>query len=308
MSTPPNAQREEAVAGLSMVRDGRDILPYICGHYLRLGFNHLHFIDDGSTDGTLEFLTRLSQRDSRISVRRVETAYFEQSALMTDAANELIEKDYYLIFPFDQDEFWNIELRSIRRAARAIESGVFRAKWAHFVQDRSVLAPRLWSPLKAIYRAPILVKNKMTAAEERKPRLVFTMPKVGFKSQAPVSIEFGQHKLLSGPKKVIAADLELFHLPVRSAREIEWRKSIIPRLEKLVEKLAPEISKMATDEREALDELYLGPWEANSFDQDGCTVAEDGVAVTLIPDRRLRTLLMKAWMYIALRHPLLVLQ
>lgn len=46
-----------SVAGACVVRDARDIIPSICGHYLRVGPALIAFIDVGSTDGTFEFLS-----------------------------------------------------------------------------------------------------------------------------------------------------------------------------------------------------------------------------------------------------------
>jgi hypothetical protein len=112
------------------------LVPFTCGHYLRIGFDRLSFIDDGSTDGTYEFLHRLSSRDPRVSVRRVESPEFEQDILATDAANALIAEGFRLIFPFDDDAFWNIKLRSIRRVAHMAPEGVFAARWTQFVLRR----------------------------------------------------------------------------------------------------------------------------------------------------------------------------
>jgi hypothetical protein len=75
------------VAGVCVVRDSRDIIPFICGHYLRAGFGHIAFIDDGSSDGTFEFLTTLRRRTDRVSVRSVMRDGFEQPDLMNESAN-----------------------------------------------------------------------------------------------------------------------------------------------------------------------------------------------------------------------------
>ena len=63
-----------------MLRDARDIVGLLCGHYLRIGFARLSFVDDGSTDGTFEFLSALSRREPRVSVTRVVSPTFDQPA------------------------------------------------------------------------------------------------------------------------------------------------------------------------------------------------------------------------------------
>ena len=73
-----------------MVRDSLDIIPFLCGHYLRLGFERLVFIDDCSSDGTFEFLDNLSRKTSRIEVRRVFHSRLEQKAEVNSAVEDSI--------------------------------------------------------------------------------------------------------------------------------------------------------------------------------------------------------------------------
>jgi len=40
----------DRVAGICLVRNAVDLVPFLCGHYLRCRFAHLHFVDDGSHD------------------------------------------------------------------------------------------------------------------------------------------------------------------------------------------------------------------------------------------------------------------
>jgi hypothetical protein len=77
------------IGGACIVRDARDIINLICGHYLRVGFGHITFIDDGSSDGTFEFLSQLSLRTSRVSVTRSADSVFRQEALMIGAIHQL---------------------------------------------------------------------------------------------------------------------------------------------------------------------------------------------------------------------------
>jgi Glycosyl transferase family 2 len=103
----------ESVAGVCIVRDARDLIPFLCGHYLRIGFGHVAFIDDGSSDGTFEFLSRLARRTQRISVKRVFEDQCYQRVHVTETANALIATGYEIIVPFDADEFWCVEARGL---------------------------------------------------------------------------------------------------------------------------------------------------------------------------------------------------
>jgi hypothetical protein len=53
---------------------------------------------------------------------------------------------------------------------------------------------------------------------------------------------------------------------------------------------------------------YFGSWKVNSADADGCIMDDDGATILLIPDRRLRALLLQAWLHMALRHPIRLLR
>jgi len=55
-----------SVAGICVIRDAADLAPFLCGHYLRAGFAHIAFVDDGSSDGTFQILKRISERTARV--------------------------------------------------------------------------------------------------------------------------------------------------------------------------------------------------------------------------------------------------
>jgi hypothetical protein len=94
-----------SVAGVCAVRDARDLIAFTCGHYLRIGFGHIAFIDDGSSDGTFEFLSALREIEPRVSVKRVvDATSYGQRVLISDRANELVADGFPIIIPFDADE------------------------------------------------------------------------------------------------------------------------------------------------------------------------------------------------------------
>src|SRR6185312_3567661 len=130
-----------------------DLVPYLCGHYLALGFGHLRFVDDGSSDGSSELLTDLSQRSDRISVIRVEQDSFYQPEIITQAANELINEGYSVIVPFDADEFWNLNPEDIDEICILDPETAFCGRWSNFVQSREA-ADNSASLLEIKYRAP----------------------------------------------------------------------------------------------------------------------------------------------------------
>ncbi len=284
---------EQLVGGVCALRDARDLAPYLCRHYLRLGFDRLVFIDDGSSDGTYEFLRRLSERNRRVSVSRRESDRFDQARTMTEAVNALVAEGVTIVFPFDADEFWNLDLKAIRRVSQGRSEGLFLGKWVQFVQSHDADPHRNFRTGGVRFRAPSLAGSRKDATRPDLPEICAVKPKVAFKSGAPVVLAAGQHKMAEGPTEVIASDLEVFHLCLRHPGEIAKRNTHRIRYGRRREDLTEE-------KTEAI-------WRANSADAFGCLRLDDDRAIALIPDERLRTTLSRAWLYMALRHPQIIL-
>jgi hypothetical protein len=292
---------EEKICGICVIKDAADLVPFLCGHYLRIGFDRLVFVDDHSSDATYRVLQSIKRKQPRVSVKRTNGGVFQQAALMTETANQVVAEGYTIIFPFDSDEFWNIDARRIRAAATSSGSGLFVGRWVQFVQSRQCSRSSRSALLAIRNRAPVLPDTNLKTVESfRRSFVCVPAPKVGFKSDGPVEIGRGQHGLISGPTKVLAADLEVFHLPLRSAVEIDQRAR---RAAAFLETAQPGESWQSIHFRDAVaagkqDEV----WSANSASEDGCLDLR-GERIILIPDNRLRTLLIRAWLYLALRYP-----
>ncbi len=287
---------QEAVGGLAYVRDGIDIIPFICGHYLRLGFSRLIFLDDKSVDGTYEFLEALSRRDPRVSVQHVDIPDVLYGMEVKNAVvNAMIADGVGILFPFDQDEFWNIDLASVRAASRPASSGVFSGLLVQFLQDTRVQESRFLNVLRSRHRAPALEYSSTRAAKIGKPYLCYTKQKVGVKAEGPVSFGQGNHRMDEGPENYLGVYLEVFHLPLRSKDEIRKRVNQERFHHKYLEgKHSPDI--------------WAGIWAASSADADGCLTSEGGEIFMLVPDTRLRRVLIRALIYMVLHHPLLLMR
>jgi Glycosyl transferase family 2 len=284
----------ESVAGVCIVRDARDLIPLVCGHYLRIGFGHVAFIDDGSSDGTFEFLSRLTRRTQRVSVKRVVEDQFNQRAHVTKTANALIAAGYAIIVPFDVDELWCVEARGLEELLATQSDIAFNGKWANFVQRRKRLLPRPFNLFGMTFRAPGLADaNRATVTEFLRPFVSYVEKKVAFKTNSAVEVSLGQHVLLSGPDKFCDKIFEIFHLPIRSRCEIEKRGL----------NYEPRWAKIRTDPGENWQsafhhEIVLAGktdavWAANSADRNGCLDVY-GTPQELTRDDRLRHLLILA--------------
>jgi Glycosyl transferase family 2 len=284
------------VAGTCVVRDAVDLVPYLCGHYLRAGFAHLAFVDDGSRDGTFTLLRKIARRTGRVSVRQVRSDTYNQAVLMTETANELIEKGYRIIVPFDSDEFWNAEAGDFERMSVSVPEALFQGHWVNFVQSRTCIYSGRISALKMRFRAPAHESADRTSITAYSHAFVcHVLNKVAFKTRGSVDISLGQHVLMRGPEQRCGPSVEIFHLPLRSREEIIKRGlNYEPRRAPV--RSDPSLGwQSAFHRRVVLAGKVDEVWASTSFDKSG-RLELYGTPLDLIPDDRLRrTLIRAAW-------------
>ena len=107
MPVLPRARRQKgAVWGISLVRDELDVLPHTVAHLFAQGVDQVLIADNGSDDGTREFLTNAARRDPRIHVAFDAQPAHWQSEKVTRLAHAAGRAGADWIVPFDADEFW----------------------------------------------------------------------------------------------------------------------------------------------------------------------------------------------------------
>jgi glycosyltransferase involved in cell wall biosynthesis len=294
----------DKTAAVCIARDVIDVVPLLCGHYLRVGFRRIHFIDDCSSDGTYEFISMLSTKTDRITVSRDFEA-FDQSDRVSRAVNELVKCGYRVIFPFDADEFWNIRSTDLRLIAELEEPRVIQGQWLNFVQKRDRLYPRPLGLLSICYSASEIHGTGMNEVVGYKRPFVAVdgVKKVAFWTNEPIRIGKGQHELLEGPARIEDRTLEIFHVPLRYASEITKRAlNYEPRRVPL--RSDPESSWQSHFHRHCvLNNLSEAVWRANSADKHGY-LDGFGQKIKLCRDVRLRKLLFLSSFYLFLRFGL----
>lgn len=288
---------KERAGAVCLARNAVDIAPFTIGHYLRLGFDEVLVFDDASSDGTYEFLRSIAEREPRLTVERSPAEAFAQPALMSEGAGRIIAGGTAIVFPFDIDEFWNIDLEAIRRAARGVPNGIFRGSLVQFVQHRSVHSMREWDALRVRYAAPRIDSGKNRV---NMPTVCNTAFKVAVKAAEPVEFQLGQHALVTGPKRMIVDGLEVDHLPYRSREQFELRAATA---ERVLAASKPGQSWHYAIIRDAvaagrLDEL----WASHSADGPGY-LDHRGGHIRLNRNGRMRAHLARAWLYMMRRHP-----
>ncbi len=297
---------KKKVAGLCMVRDSVDIVPFLCGHYLRMGVDHIHFVDDGSTDGTYDLLRALARRTGKIQVSRLVNTEVVQRATVENMANELVDRGFRFILPFDADEFWNISPRQLAGLGQSRDDHVITGRWVNFVQRRSTTYPVPFGIYGAVHRfVPTLTATFEEVVGKTKPWLAVSLDKIAFASRSPVTMLLGQHALVDGPP-TRPEPYEIFHLPLRSRTEIEKRGlNYEPRRTAI--RHDPDESWQSAFHREiVMSDDVDAAWAANSADRFG-RADVFGRPAQLVRDTRLRTVLASAAAYLLFRYGWLTL-
>lgn len=290
-----------SVAGVCAVRDARDLVAFTCGHYLRIGFGHVAFIDDGSSDGTFEFLSMLSRIESRVSVTRVIASSFAQRELVSNAANDLVARGFSIIVPFDVDEFWNVKAADLEARYADIPEVVFKGRWINFVQRRAAISPKPFGLFGIKYRMPVVDVDPRAILSYQKPFVSFGVTKVACKTTREIAFDLGQHELVTGVGAADADEREIFHLPFRYKCEIVKRGiNYEPRRAPL--RPGPEASWQSRFHLDVvLADRVDEVWAANSADRRGFLDGY-GTPIGLVRDPRLQYVLLRSWWYLARHH------
>ena len=284
-------------AGVCIVRDARDIVPFICGHYLSAGFGHVLFIDDGSSDGTFEFLSYVSSRTRRISVRRVDFESFEQKNLINEATNFLIDLGYRIVVPFDSDEFWNVRAEELEKRYSSERDVAFFGRWVNFVQQRDATSPRPFGLFRIRYHAVSVADAVLeTVVGFRRPFVSVSEKKIAFKTSRNVELTLGQHSLVD-MMKTDPHELEIFHVPFRNRKEIEKRGVDHEPRRAFTRAHSSENWQSVFHRQACLAGRLNEVWAANSASRDGYLDVY-GERMPLVSDSRLRRLLFNASAYL----------
>ena len=133
----PRLRRSARVPGsvwaVTMVRDELDILPWVLEHLLEQGVNHMLVADNGSKDGTAEYLLELANREPRLHVAFDHVTAYYQDVKMTNLALAAGRAGADWIVPFDADELWFSRTGSLAQTLRELDADVIGADWYDMV-------------------------------------------------------------------------------------------------------------------------------------------------------------------------------
>jgi hypothetical protein len=258
------------VAGCCILRDACDVVPVLCGHYLRMGVDRLLFIDDHSTDGTFERLQAMAHHTSRVSVRRAAAVEFQQETEINRAVAELVGAGYRVILPFDADELWDLDRSRLGRLAGRTDARVLRARLVSFVQTRGVSRSSALSLLHVRHRVDVdEAADAETVGAMREPFVRVPLWKAGIVTDAPRRFLLGQHDVATEEPLEREDGFEIMHVPFRSRHELV-KRAVVYEPRRATRRRDPGESWQSRFHAEAVRRgLTDRVWAANSVDRLG---------------------------------------
>lgn len=131
-------RRVGSVWAISVVRDELDVLPYTVRHLLDQGVDRLLIADSGSVDGTREWLASTAMANPRVNWAADRQRAHWQSEKMTALAFCAWRAGADWVIPFDADEFWFAESRSVSEYLKSTDASMVYATFHHMVPESEI--------------------------------------------------------------------------------------------------------------------------------------------------------------------------
>ena len=134
------------------VIDEEDILEYFIDYHLSIGIDAFVAVDVGSTDGTLDILSR-HERAGHLHLTRLPDANSDWGALMVQTAAEYYRAEWCLFA--DADEFWVFPEADAASYLTAAPSGIVIFPRCNLVPRRERAAVAHFSNFDLLVRRPL---------------------------------------------------------------------------------------------------------------------------------------------------------
>jgi glycosyltransferase involved in cell wall biosynthesis len=206
-------------AAVTMVKNECDIIELFIKINSRV-FDFIHVLDHMSDDGTSEIVKRMQDRNYPIKYSLLSDTGFQQSAVITQAVNEIAaQDDFDYIMPLDADEFLSSNLPGYH-PNEVIRSCITKAQFG--------LIPMFnYYPIKNEFQKSYAPLYENFVKRKHEPNL-FHKVIVGNEFAKGCRVFEGNHSA-NNPSldiKPVFLPLSVQHVPVRSAAQIT-RKALL---------------------------------------------------------------------------------
>lgn len=211
------------IAGITMVRNEVDVIEFCIEHHLSQGLDYIYICDNGSTDGTYEYLFEKAKNDNRIILTR-ELGDFHQEKIINELCNNAYLNGCDWIVPFDADELW-FSTNTLKEDLKNISQSSIKIKMKNFIQSSTVINPTKNTYLNTMWRLPdnsesIDLKNVSIGINSmiENPGLY----KYIVRTSSNLKIFAGAHLYSGQNQNVYSGELfNIYHIPIRSYRALE---------------------------------------------------------------------------------------
>ena len=275
---------------IGVFRNEADILEANVRHHLNEGVDRFLLLDNESTDGTGEVLTRLA-RELPVQWRR-QRGSFHQGDLLTALAREARAAGADWVLPVDADEFWHAPGTTLHDVLARTTVSALAVQLVTFIQARTCLADSAANLLTMTRRVA-----DATGTPEKIEGLVASgaVPYVGIsyppkwiaRTSNRLQISWGNHIVDGVDVREPTSAIICFHAPLRSRATLLRKRDALRAntdLQAYVN-VAWHIRRWRSLTFTELD----GEWRANSYDGADRLELADGF-VDLVRDDRLMKL------------------
>jgi glycosyltransferase involved in cell wall biosynthesis len=140
------------VAGITMVRNEIDVIEFCIEHHLAQGIDYIFICDNGSTDGTLEYLQNKSKSDKRV-VLYEDSGQYHQQKIINYLSTLAYKKNCEWVVPFDADELWFSDNNLKTDLSKVLQASV-KIKLQDFVQSSNIINTKIDTYISVNWRLP----------------------------------------------------------------------------------------------------------------------------------------------------------
>jgi glycosyltransferase involved in cell wall biosynthesis len=264
------------IAGITMVRNEFDVIEFCIEHHLAQGLDYIFVCDNGSTDGTLEYLQNKSNNDSRV-VLYEEPGDYHQQKIINHLSNLAYQNGCEWVVPFDADEIW-FSKETLKESLSKIKEASVKVLLKDFIQSSDIINPKIDTYLSINWRLPDGLEKLDLQNITNGTRSMIESPsfyKYIVKTSPELNIFPGAHGFTGQDSEYYEGpEFIAYHMPIRSYKALQSKAE---HGQRLIDAGYPEWHGWHVQRYAKIDSsgLLMDEWKRNS-QVEGKLTRQDG--------------------------------